>query len=110
MTQNEFFEELAKTKDLYEWYFEDDLSIRASYKECKEGNFCPITAVYFHKTGGYKRPSSYDLASKELGFDNSIASLIATAADAPIINLNEIETEFRRKLLTTLDLKENDNG
>src|ERR1700733_8110408 len=109
MTENEFYEELAKTKNLYVWGIEiwNSGVIRSRF----ENNlFCPITAIYFSKTGRYIKSSNFSMAASELGIDEEFASSVATAADFPIINLNERETEIKRMLLTTLELKENDNG
>jgi hypothetical protein len=83
MTLEEFFDELVKVNIEHATWVLRGASIRLSkyVGEGKCGDFCPLTAVAFQKTGEYFHPQFFATAAQLLGISRRDANNIATATD-----------------------------
>jgi hypothetical protein len=90
-------------------YLHTGHGIRANGPDCFEGDtdpkvwdtFCPITAIYYDKTGIMVPPSEATYVAKHVGISSDLAEHIMHAADS-----GWDKSLLRKRMLKTLGLKE----
>ena len=106
MTEEEFLQKLAATKDKYSWRLNNSY-IRAGDSSkgetVEEMYLCPLTAVCLSEEGTYHRVFNHSRAASELGLSD-LDKAIADSADGGYAGC--CYQPLREKMLKALGLKE----
>lgn len=105
MTNQEFFNELERTVADFDWKQEGNKYIRGQIKDERQLFFsCPITAVYYRKTGLFIPASRYPEAADKLRLDGDFACDIVIAADNRFVSVGGERPKYRNRLIEVLGL------